>query len=114
MVILRYNHLYALIWTYKIQPQNDAIASKVTYRMDDLIAALNDKADKKEHPVKTAAFLHHKLVEIHPFTDGNGRVARLLTNLYLMKSTYCSKERSARKILSVSSQCRRRNSRTFC
>ena len=25
MVILRYNHLYALIWTYKIQPQNDAI-----------------------------------------------------------------------------------------
>ena len=61
--------------------------SKVTYLMDDLIAALKAK-EKKEHPLKTAAFLHHKLVEIHPFTDGNGRVARLLTNLYLMKEGY--------------------------
>jgi len=61
--------------------------SKVTYLMDDLIAMLKDK-DKKEHPIKTAAFLHHRLVEIHPFTDGNGRVARLLTNLYLLKEGY--------------------------
>ena len=61
--------------------------SKVTYLMDDLIAMLKDK-DKKEHPIKTAAFLHHRLVKIHPFTDGNGRVARLLTNLYLLKEGY--------------------------
>jgi len=61
--------------------------SKVTRMMDDLIAMLKDK-EKKEHPVKTAAFLHHKLVEIHPFTDGNGRVARLLTNLFLVKESY--------------------------
>jgi Fic family protein len=26
------------------------------------------------------AFAHHKLVSIHPFTNGNGRTARLLTN----------------------------------
>ncbi len=65
--------------------------SKVTRMMDDLIAFLNlnlqDK-EKKEYPVKTAAFMHHKLVEIHPFTDGNGRVARLLTNLFLVKEGY--------------------------
>jgi len=65
--------------------------SKVTRMMDDLIAFLNlnlqDK-EKKKHPVKTAAFMHHKLVEIHPFTDGNGRVARLLTNLFLVKEGY--------------------------
>ena len=69
--------------------------SKVTRMMDDLIAFLNlnlnlnlqDK-EKKEHPVKTTAFMHHKLVEIHPFTDGNGRVARLLTNLFLVKEGY--------------------------
>ncbi len=65
--------------------------SKVTRMIDDLIAFLNlnlqDK-EKKEHPVKTAAFMHHKLVEIHPFTDGNGRVARLLTNLFLVKEGY--------------------------
>ncbi len=61
--------------------------SNVYHLIDDLIAFLKDK-DRKEHPIKTAAFLHHKLVEIHPFTDGNGRVARLLTNLYLMKRGY--------------------------
>jgi len=61
--------------------------SKVYHLIDDLIALLKDRGGK-EHPIKTATFLHHKLVEIHPFTDGNGRVARLLTNLYLMKEGY--------------------------
>ncbi|MCK4366204.1 MAG: Fic family protein [Thermoplasmatales archaeon] len=42
----------------------------------------------KLHPVKKAAFVHHELVRIHPFIDGNGRVARLLTNLFLMKNGY--------------------------
>jgi len=30
MIILRYNRLYALIWTYKIQPQNGAIWTNLT------------------------------------------------------------------------------------
>ena len=40
------------------------------------------------HPLKKAAFIHHELVRIHPFWDGNGRVARLLTNFYLMRKEY--------------------------
>lgn len=31
-----------------------------------------------------AARLHHRLTEIHPFPNGNGRVARLLTDLFLV------------------------------
>jgi len=42
----------------------------------------------KLHPIKKAAFIHHELVRIHPFLDGNGRVSRLITNLYLMKIGY--------------------------
>jgi Fic family protein len=42
----------------------------------------------KLHPIKKAAFIHHELVRIHPFLDGNGRVSRLITNLYLMKQGY--------------------------
>jgi len=32
--------------------------------------------------------IHHELVYIHPFFDGNGRVARLAMNLLLMQKTY--------------------------
>lgn len=40
------------------------------------------------HPIELAVGFHHRLVAIHPFTDGNGRVARLLMNLILMRHDY--------------------------
>ncbi len=40
------------------------------------------------HPVELAAGFHHRLVAIHPFTDGNGRVARVIMNLILMQNQY--------------------------
>jgi Fic family protein len=40
------------------------------------------------HPVALAALAHHKLVAIHPFIDGNGRTARLVMNLILIRSGY--------------------------
>ncbi|NET47849.1 MAG: Fic family protein [Merismopedia sp. SIO2A8] len=40
------------------------------------------------HPVEMATEIHARLVTIHPFTDGNGRVARLLMNLYLLRTSY--------------------------
>jgi Fic family protein len=40
------------------------------------------------HPVLLAAFAHRGLVDIHPFTDGNGRTARLLMNLILVNRGY--------------------------
>ena len=42
----------------------------------------------KLHPIKKATFIHHEFVRIHPFLDGNGRVSRLITNLYLMNQGY--------------------------
>ena len=38
------------------------------------------------HPVEFAALVHQKFVYIHPFVDGNGRVARLLMNLVLLRA----------------------------
>ena len=40
------------------------------------------------HPVRFAALLHLKFVTIHPFIDGNGRVARLLMNTALIQDGY--------------------------
>lgn len=43
---------------------------------------------KNYHPVEFAAILHKKFVFIHPFKDGNGRVARLLMNASLIQDGY--------------------------
>jgi len=40
------------------------------------------------HPVQYSAMLHLKFVTIHPFVDGNGRVARLLMNTALIQDGY--------------------------
>lgn len=40
------------------------------------------------HPIEFAALAHYRLVYIHPFTDGNGRTARLLMNLILMRAGF--------------------------
>ena len=44
--------------------------------------------EKSSHPVELAALAHHRLVAIHPFIDGNGRTARLVMNLILMRAGY--------------------------
>lgn len=40
------------------------------------------------HPLIRAGILHHQLAYIHPFFDGNGRIARLLTSYYLLLEHY--------------------------
>ena len=47
---------------------------------------LNKKASM--HPVEFSAWLHERLVSIHPFIDGNGRTARLIMNLALLQAGY--------------------------
>lgn len=54
--------------------------------MGELIDWYRDEEKKAElHPVALAALLHYKFVRIHPFDDGNGRIARLLMNYILLK-----------------------------
>lgn len=62
-------------------------AYQVPQLMEDLILWLK-KNQNKMHPVELAAKAHHKLVNIYPFTDGNGRTARLFMNLLLMQKVY--------------------------
>lgn len=61
--------------------------SEVPLKMNDLVKWIREH-QKKLHPIELAALLHHKLVYIHPFADGNGRTARLAMNLILMHRGY--------------------------
>jgi Fic family protein len=46
------------------------------------------KNEKKLHPVLLSGLIHYIFVSIHPFSDGNGRTTRLLTNQYLKSVNY--------------------------
>lgn len=46
------------------------------------------KKQKEMHPIELSAIFHHKLVHIHPFIDGNGRTARLVMNILLLRAGY--------------------------
>ena len=64
-----------------------AAVSKIPAEMQKLVKWYNEN-EKKLHPVELAATLHQRFVYIHPFVDGNGRVARLLMNLALLRNRY--------------------------
>lgn len=67
---------------YAVTPPN-----KLAAEMKKFVAWFN-KNELKRNPVEFAAIAHKKFVFIHPFIDGNGRVARLLMNLALLRHDY--------------------------
>lgn len=55
----------------------------VRSEMDNLLAWYDEYS--QINPILLAAWLHHRFTQIHPYQDGNGRVARILANLVLIK-----------------------------
>lgn len=62
-------------------------ASKVAALMDEFSQWMR-QAREKLHPVEYAVRVHLNLVSIHPFEDGNGRIARLAMNAALIQHGY--------------------------
>ncbi|KAK5643753.1 hypothetical protein RI129_007598 [Pyrocoelia pectoralis] len=56
--------------------------------LEDYTTWLNSEEAQSLHPVRYAALAHFKLVDIHPFTDGNGRTSRLIMNLVLLRTGF--------------------------
>jgi len=52
--------------------------------LGELIAGFLGRLDRNEHAIAKAVLAHLMLVTIHPFPDGNGRVARFLMNAVLL------------------------------
>lgn len=57
-------------------------------KIPELMARFNSKRKETAHPIKLAASAHEELANIHPFVDGNGRTARLLMNLILLREGF--------------------------
>jgi Fic family protein len=56
-------------------------------KMGELVEWFNLVSTNRDvHPVVIASLFHHEFTAIHPFDDGNGRMARLLMNLVLMQN----------------------------
>lgn len=60
----------------------------VAQEMDHLIDMYRSHESLAIPPDVEAAWLHHRFSLIHPFTDGNGRVARCLATLVLLKANW--------------------------
>ena len=61
---------------------------QVSAEMDRLIAMHESHVTAEVPPDIEAAWIHHRFTLIHPFTDGNGRVARCLATLMLLKENW--------------------------
>lgn len=57
----------------------------VDAEIDKLILLLSELEEKKVKPIIISAWFHHAFTQIHPFQDGNGRLARLLASLILIR-----------------------------
>jgi tetratricopeptide (TPR) repeat protein len=63
-----------------------AAANHVRRLMDTWLAELNRRRQGDKEPFDDHVWLHATFVRIHPFADGNGRMARLLANLPLLSA----------------------------
>jgi fido (protein-threonine AMPylation protein) len=57
----------------------------VASEMDNLVKIYGELCVEKVHPLIISAWFHYVFTTIHPFQDGNGRVARLLSSLILIQ-----------------------------
>ncbi|MEX2411745.1 MAG: Fic family protein [Candidatus Paceibacterota bacterium] len=57
----------------------------VDSEMDKLISIYEEQSARDLNPIILSAWVHHAFTQIHPFQDGNGRIARFLASLILIK-----------------------------
>jgi len=60
---------------------------EVSASMKKVVKEFNEQKQQL-HPIELAAWLHNKIAQVHPFTDGNGRTARLAMNWVLLRKKF--------------------------
>ena len=86
-----HKNMFCDVWVwaseYRITERNIGVAPyQIPMKLMQLFDDLNFWIDNKTYSNhEIAVRLHHKLVQIHPFPNGNGRVSRLMADLVLQK-----------------------------
>lgn len=73
---------------YIVGDNQGALPEEVACEINELCDELQNIPDLKDNIIKSAAYLHCKFENTHPFADGNGRVGRTLMNYYLMINSH--------------------------
>jgi hypothetical protein len=80
---------YKAVSNYLLRTDREIVpfapAGRVADEMKRLVAELQSEAFARLHPVLQSAYAHLALIRIHPFADGNGRLARTLASMPLMR-----------------------------
>jgi len=58
---------------------------KIIGEMDAWLAEYQKRDIEGEDAISLAVWMHFEFERIHPFSDGNGRIGRLLLNLHFLK-----------------------------
>lgn len=69
---------------YVVGNDQGALPEEVAGEIEELCGEISSVKDVGDNIIKTAAYIHCKFENTHPFADGNGRVGRTLMNYFLM------------------------------
>ena len=64
------------------------VPAKISYQMNKLVRSIKAKEFKQFHPIRQAAEVHFRLMNIFPFVCDSGKVARLLMNFFILRANY--------------------------
>ncbi len=61
---------------------------RIAAQLGSVLEACGSGAFRRLHPVQQASNLQHAFMQVYPYTEGSGKVARLLSNLLLIHAGY--------------------------
>jgi Fic family protein len=62
--------------------------AKIQPGLEKLVEYTGSSEFREFHPIKQAAVVQHKFMQVFPFTENSGKVGRMLTNLVLLRNGY--------------------------
>ncbi len=63
-----------------------ALPNKISYALAKVLEWMSSSEVKDYHPIKLGAYAHYEMMQVFPFSEHSGKIARLVMNQYLMNA----------------------------